>query len=184
MTHAHAIMTGARFTTVNLCLSASSSKISWKSRPPPSNAAASSSSADGVGRYSFFSNRGDDDDDDDNGPAGVVVVVVVSPYLRFFRGEDDVDADDGDGDGGDDEGGSSGGGGEDDGNGSGARFTRCFFGFNEFEAINISQSCSHAASQFLSCRGHVRWIDNYRGRLSGCVIYVLIAIAIAIVFGS
>jgi hypothetical protein len=172
MTHAHAIMTGARFTTVNLCLSASSSEISWKSRPPPSNAAASSSSADGVGRYSFFSNRGDDDDDDS--PAGivVVVVVVVSPYLRFFRGEDDVDADDDEG--GDDEGGC-----EDDGNGSGARFTRCFFGFS----MNLRQLIKSVMQSCKSVSSVVSWsrqMDNYRGRLSGCVIYVLIAIA----FGS
>ena len=114
-THAHAIMTGARFTTVNLCLSASSSKISWKSRrPPSSNVVPSSSSAAGLGKYSFFSNR-----DDDEGPG-----VAVSPHLRFFRGEDDAGAGE---EGGDDEGG-SGGGGEDDGNGSGARFICCFSG--------------------------------------------------------
>jgi hypothetical protein len=113
-THAHAIMTGARFTTVNLCLSASSSKISWKS----SNADAApseSSSAAGPGKYSFFlskSNRNDDDDDDDSDVPRVVS--PPSPYLRFFRGEDDVDAD------ADDEGGDD---------GSDSRFICCcFFG--------------------------------------------------------
>jgi hypothetical protein len=79
----------------------------------------SSSSAAGLIKYSFFSNR---DDVDGDGPRRVVV--SPSPYLRFFRGEDDAGAGD---EGGDDEGG-SGGGGEDDGIGSGARFICCFFG--------------------------------------------------------
>ena len=110
-THAHAIMTGARFTTVNLCLSAPSSKISWKSKLSPSSNVDAAAPSSGLGKYSFLSSRGDDD-----GPGPR----AVSPYLRFFRGEDGA----GD-EGGDDEGG-SGGGGEDDG--SGARFVCRFFG--------------------------------------------------------
>lgn len=119
-TQAHAIMTGARFTTVNLCLSASSSEISWKSRAPSINAAPSgSSSAVRLGKYSFFSNRHDE-------PRAAVV--SPSPYLRLFRGEDDNGAGAGD-EGGDDEGGSGGGGEDDDGKGDGARFICCrFFG--------------------------------------------------------
>jgi hypothetical protein len=44
-------MTGARFTTVDLRMSVSSSRSSWKSRLP----SAAPSSGGGPGRYSFFS---------------------------------------------------------------------------------------------------------------------------------
>jgi hypothetical protein len=116
-THAHAIMMGARFTTVNLCLSAFSSKISWKSKPPlSSNAVPSCSSyaAAGLGKYSFSNSR----DDDDPRP---LVGEVSPPCLRFFRGEDDADAD-ADDEGGDEEGGSGGGEDDDDNGNSRARF--------------------------------------------------------------
>ena len=166
-THAHAIITGARFTTVNLCLSASSSKISWKSRPSSNDAAAPPFSSAAPwplllgSKYSFFFSEsireddGDDDDDDASDGPGAV------PCLRFFRGEDDVGGDEG----GDDEGG-SGGGGDDEG---GARFICRECVRREFESV--SRSVGQSVSQF----SRVRWVI-YRGRLSGCVIYVLIAI--------
>src|SRR6266404_4255368 len=74
-TQAHAIMTGARFTTANLRLSASSSRSSWKSRLP----SMVPSSEGGPGMYSSFFILGRTARSDD----------VRGSRLRLFDGDDD-----------------------------------------------------------------------------------------------
>ena len=78
-TQAHAIITGARFTTVDLSLSASSSRSSRKSNPP--SAAAAPSSTAGSGKYSFTTTCDDDDR-----------AAVPCLFLRFLCGDGDGDS--------------------------------------------------------------------------------------------